>query len=130
MKLRSPSLTTKPSMTMSSTNNMPINISDVSNAVRSMVTGNTTFTGNTYSTGNAFAGNVYTGNAFAGNISNAPSLKLVENLKEQAMDLQDAQQNIIKGFETISPYMDKAENIIDSIKSTAQTIQSMKNTHS
>jgi hypothetical protein len=66
------------------------------------------------------------GNTVAGNASSQPSSTLVASLQTQAIDLQDAQKNIIKGFETISPYMDKAENIINSIQTTAQTIQNIK----
>lgn len=71
-----------------------------------------------------------TGNTIAGNVSSGPSSTLVSSLQTQAIDLQDAQKKIIKGFETISPYMDKAENIIQSIQTTAQTIQQIKNTQS
>lgn len=69
---------------------------------------------------------VTSGNTIAGNTSSQPSSTLVATLQTQAIDLQDAQKNIIKGFETISPYMDKAENIINSIQTTAQTIQQIK----
>jgi len=85
---------------------------DTTESVRNIITGNVSLGGNT----------------FAGNVTSQPSANLVNNLRDQAMDLQDAQKNIIKGFETISPYMDKAENIINSIQTTAQTIQSMKTT--
>jgi len=53
--------------------------------------------------------------------------KLMNELKEKALDLQEAQQNIIQGFQKIEPYMDKAENLIGSIQETAQTIQDMRN---
>ena len=53
--------------------------------------------------------------------------KLMESLKEQALDLQDAQKHIITGFEKIEPYMDKAESLIGSIQETALTIQDMRN---
>ena len=66
------------------------------------------------------------GNTIAGNATSQPSSTLVASLQTQAIDLQDAQKNIIKGFETISPYMDKAEKIINSIQTTAQTIQKIK----
>jgi hypothetical protein len=52
--------------------------------------------------------------------------KLMNNLKEQALDLQEAQKNIINGFEKIEPYMDKAESLIGSIQETALTIQGMR----
>ena len=78
--------------------------------------------------GQLINGNVPTtsGNTIAGNASSQPSTALVSSLQTQAIDLQDAQKKIIKGFETISPYMDKAENIINSIQTTAQTIQQIK----
>lgn len=66
------------------------------------------------------------GNTTAGNVSSQPSSTLVASLQTQAIDLQDAQKKIIKGFETISPHMDKAENLIKSIQTTAQTIQQIK----
>ena len=53
---------------------------------------------------------------------------LMNSLKDQALDLQEAQQNIVKGFEEIEPYMNKAESLIDSIQDTALTIQSMRAT--
>jgi hypothetical protein len=52
---------------------------------------------------------------------------LMNSLKNQALDLQEAQQNIIKGFEEIEPYMNQAESLIDSIQNTALTIQDMRN---
>jgi hypothetical protein len=52
---------------------------------------------------------------------------LMENLKEKALDLQDAQKQIINGFEKIEPYMNKAENLIEDIQNTAKTIQAMRN---
>jgi len=52
---------------------------------------------------------------------------LMNSLKDQALDLQEAQQKIIKGFEEIEPYMNQAESLIDSIQNTALTIQDMRN---
>jgi hypothetical protein len=52
--------------------------------------------------------------------------KLMDDLKEKALDLQDAQKNIINGFEKIEPYMDKAETLIGDIQKTALTIQGMR----
>lgn len=52
--------------------------------------------------------------------------KLMTDLKEKALDLQETQQHIIKGFEKIEPYMDKAESLIGSIQDTALTIQGMR----
>ena len=67
------------------------------------------------------------GNTQSGNVSAATSSALIADLKDQAIDLHDTQKKIINGFETIAPHMDKAENIINSINSTAKTIQSMRN---
>lgn len=53
--------------------------------------------------------------------------KLMESLKEQALDLQEAQKHIIDGFEKIEPHMDKAEKLIGNIEQTAKTIQGMRN---
>ena len=59
--------------------------------------------------------------------SASPSPKvLMENLKDQALELQAAQENIISGFQQIEPHMQRAENLIGSIQETAQTIQGMK----
>lgn len=70
------------------------------------------------------SGNTQSGNV---SVSAATSSALIADLKDQAIDLQDTQKKIIQGFEQIEPYMDKAENIIGSINSTAKTIQSMRN---
>ena len=53
--------------------------------------------------------------------------KLMETLKDQALDLQEAQKHIIDGFEKIEPHMDRAETLIGSIEQTAKTIQGMRN---
>jgi hypothetical protein len=59
---------------------------------------------------------------------NSPSAgKLMENLREHALDLQDAQNNIISGFQKIEPYMDRAESLIETIQKTAEDIKKMKN---
>lgn len=59
--------------------------------------------------------------------SPSPSPKvLMENLKEQALDLQAAQKEIISGFQQIEPHMQRAEGLIGSIQETAKTIQGMK----
>jgi hypothetical protein len=55
----------------------------------------------------------------------SPSV-LVDNLKDQAIDLQELQQKIIQGFEQIEPHMNKAESLIGSIQETALTIQGMR----
>ena len=53
--------------------------------------------------------------------------ELVDMLKENAMDLQELQQQIIQGFEQIEPHMNRAETLIGTIQETAQTIQGMRN---
>ena len=55
------------------------------------------------------------------------SKKLMDDLKEKALDLQETQIEIINGFEKIEPYMNKAESLIGSIQETALTIQELKN---
>jgi hypothetical protein len=55
--------------------------------------------------------------------------QMMDVLKEQALDLQDAQKHIIDGFEQIAPHMDRAETLIGSIQQTAQTIQGMRDMH-
>ena len=64
--------------------------------------------------------------SFSGNASPTPT-KLMENLREQALDLQDAQKSIINGFQQIEPHMDRAESLIASIQNTADSIKSLKN---
>ena len=61
------------------------------------------------------------------NTSKTTPSKLMDDLKEKALDLQDTQKHIISGFEKIEPYMDKAETLIGDIQKTALTIQDMRN---
>ena len=62
------------------------------------------------------------------NSASAPTpANLMNKLKENALDLQDTQKEIISGFEKIEPYMNKAESLIGSIQDTALTIQEMRN---
>jgi len=67
-----------------------------------------------------------TNNALATESPKKTQAALMTSLKDQALDLQEAQQKIIKGFEKIEPYMDKAESLIGSIQETATTIQGMR----
>lgn len=53
--------------------------------------------------------------------------KALNKLKGQAEDLLSAQQQILGGFEKISPHMDRAEKLIKQINSTAETLQNMGN---
>lgn len=62
----------------------------------------------------------------AANKTTSPSA-LIDTLKDHAIDLQELQQKIIKGFEQIEPHMDRAETLIGTIQETAQTIQGMRN---
>lgn len=65
---------------------------------------------------------------YAGNSKNQDDKgKLMDSLKENALDLQEAQQNIINGFEKIEPYMNQAEDLIGEIEKTAKQIQGMRN---
>ena len=57
---------------------------------------------------------------------NPTKTQLMDTLKTNALDLQEAQKEIISGFEKIEPYMDKAESLIEDIQKTALTIQGMK----
>ena len=56
--------------------------------------------------------------------------KLMDDLKEKALDLQETQKHIINGFEKIEPYMDQAETLIGDIQKTALTIQGMRSQQS
>jgi len=80
--------------------------------------------GNTV-TGNTSVSSTATTTAPAKSASPSPKV-LMENLKEQALDSQAAQQEIISGFQQIEPHMQRAEGLIGSIQETAQTIQAMK----
>jgi hypothetical protein len=53
--------------------------------------------------------------------------KLMDNLREHALDLQETQKDIINGFQKIEPYMDRAESLIESIQKTAENIKKLKN---
>lgn len=63
--------------------------------------------------------------SFSGNASPTPT-KLMESLRENALDLQDTQKNIISGFQQIEPHMDRAEELLETIQHTAETIKKMK----
>ena len=63
--------------------------------------------------------------SFSGNASPTPT-KLMESLRENALDLQDTQKNIISGFQQIEPHMDRAEELLETIQNTAETIKKMK----
>jgi hypothetical protein len=63
--------------------------------------------------------------SFSGNASPTPT-KLMESLRENALDLQDTQKNIISGFQQIEPHMERAEELLETIQHTAETIKKMK----
>ena len=52
--------------------------------------------------------------------------KLIDNIKTDAVELMSVQNSIISGFQTIEPAMDRAEQLIDSIQTTAKTIEGLK----
>lgn len=52
--------------------------------------------------------------------------KLLQSLKTDAVELMSVQNSIISGFQTIEPEMDRAEKLIESIQSTAKTIDGLK----
>jgi hypothetical protein len=72
-------------------------------------------------------GSSVSGKALVAEKKPASSKELMENLKENALDLKETQKEIISGFEKIEPYMNKAESLIGSIQETALTIQELKN---
>lgn len=52
--------------------------------------------------------------------------KMVDTLKNEAQDLLEVQQKIIKGFEKIEPEMTRAEKLINQINGTAKQIQAFQ----
>jgi hypothetical protein len=52
--------------------------------------------------------------------------KMVNELKSDAHELIDAQEKIIAGFDTIEPYMQKAETLIDKIDKSAKKIEGLR----
>jgi hypothetical protein len=59
-------------------------------------------------------------------MAGSSKLDLINNMKKDAVELMSVQNQIISGFQTIEPSMDRAEKLIDSIQSTAQNIQDLK----
>lgn len=51
---------------------------------------------------------------------------LIDNIKTDAVELMSVQNSIISGFQTIEPAMERAEQLIDSIQTTAKTIEGLK----
>ena len=52
--------------------------------------------------------------------------KLIDDIKTDAVELMSVQNSIISGFQTIEPAMERAEQLIDSIQTTAKTIEGLK----
>jgi hypothetical protein len=74
------------------------------------------------------SGNSFSSSSSVSNVKSPGPTKetLMRELKDQAMELHETQKEIIGGFEKIAPYMDQAENIIQSINGTAKNIQAMR----
>jgi Sec-independent protein translocase protein TatA len=53
-------------------------------------------------------------------------LQLMNDMKQDAVTLMSVQKDIINGFQTIEPHMNRAESLIGSIQETAKTIQGMR----
>jgi hypothetical protein len=58
--------------------------------------------------------------------SSDEKVELMETVKKDAKELVSTQQKILDGFETIQPYMDKAEDLLLRLNSTAQTLQKIR----
>jgi hypothetical protein len=58
--------------------------------------------------------------------SSDDKVELMETVKKDAKELVNTQQKILDGFETIQPYMDKAEDLLLRLNSTAQTLQKIR----
>jgi hypothetical protein len=52
--------------------------------------------------------------------------KVIDNIKTDAVELMSVQNSIISGFQTIEPSMERAEQLIESIQTTAKTIDGLK----
>jgi hypothetical protein len=77
-------------------------------------------------TSNKLIGNKLVGNTHSGNVSATTSAALIAELKDQAVELYSTQKDIMTGFDSIAPHMDRAEGLLESINGTAKTIQSMR----
>jgi branched-subunit amino acid transport protein len=56
----------------------------------------------------------------------ASKAAMIDSMKRDAVDLMSVQNQIINGFQTIEPAMDRAEALVESIQSTANTIENLK----
>ena len=59
--------------------------------------------------------------------SSSTKAAMIERMKRDAVDLMSVQNQIINGFQTIEPAMDRAEALVESIQTTANTIENLKN---
>ena len=59
--------------------------------------------------------------------SSSTKAAMIESMKRDAVDLMSVQNQIINGFQTIEPAMDRAEALVESIQTTANTIENLKN---
>lgn len=66
------------------------------------------------------------GSALEPKDSNANKKQIVNKLKNEAQDLLEVQERILKGFEKIEPEMTRAEKLINQINGTAQQIQAFQ----
>jgi hypothetical protein len=66
------------------------------------------------------------GSALEPKDSNANKKQIVHKLKNEAQDLLEVQERILKGFEKIEPEMTRAEKLINQINGTAQQIQAFQ----
>ena len=62
-----------------------------------------------------------------GNVQVSSKTDLIDRMKKDAVDLMSVQNEIISGFQTIEPAMDRAEALIGSIQTAATTIEGLKN---
>jgi branched-subunit amino acid transport protein len=56
----------------------------------------------------------------------ATKAAMIDSMKHDAVELMSVQNQIINGFQTIEPAMDRAEALVESIQSTANTIENLK----
>ena len=76
-------------------------------------------------TGTAVNGNVAVDKPDSG-CTVATKAAMIDSMKRDAVDLMSVQNQIINGFQTIEPAMDRAEALVESIQSTANTIENLK----
>ena len=60
--------------------------------------------------------------------SSSTKAAMIESMKRDAVELMSVQNQIINGFQTIEPAMDRAEALVGSIQETANTIENIKKT--